>query len=240
MGIRLYSEAIDQVISKMRKYEYKLVHIPRVLYTLRLLVILITALLLPFLALVIIQVQANLILIISFSFGIAFLLFKLSEGLVRNDLHVVINRDIFTFEETSSITKKKRKKEIRWNNLKSYIFETTQYYHILKLYTTNGEKIMLTLDHNSQHFSRFENDFHDIVSSINKQGNSDISLKPPIYETKTGLVIAVALGLLMIGWPLATWFSGKNFQIGLALIFYSGAGFFIYMVYRYRRHKVTE
>ncbi len=100
---------------------------------------------------------------------------------------------------------------------------------------------MLTLDHNSQHFSRLEKDFHGKVSTINKNGNSNISLNPSIYGTKTGFVIAVVLGLLMIGWPVATWISGKNFQIGLALIFYSGAVFFIYLVYQHRtRRKSPE
>lgn len=221
----------------MKKNEYQLIHIPRGLYTLRLLVILTVALVLPFLTLVVIQVQVNFILIISLSFGIAFLLFNLSARLVRNDLLVAINRDLLTVVEISSITKNKREKIIRWNDLRSYIFESTQYYHILRLYTNKGDKIMFTIDHNSEQFSRFEKDFHDRVSSFNKNGNADISLKPSIYETKTGVVLAMILVLLMIGWPIAAWLNSRDFQIGLAVIFYSGAGFFIYMVFQFHKRK---
>ncbi|PTB96636.1 hypothetical protein C9994_06475 [Marivirga lumbricoides] len=221
----------------MKMHQYQLIHIPRGLYTLRLLLILVVALALPFLVLMIIEVHLNFVLIISICFLIAFLLFKLSARLVRNDLYAVINRDSLTIIETSSITKKNRKWEFNWTNLNSYVFETTQYYHILRLYIAEDKKITLTFDHNSQDFSRFEKDFHDKVSAINKNRDSVIYMRPSIYETKTGLILAALLVLLMIGWPIAAWWNSKDFQIGLALIFYSGAGFFIYMVYQYRRSK---
>lgn len=221
----------------MRTHEYRLTQIPRGLYTLRLLAVLLVALVLPFLVLVIIEVKANLILILSFSFGIAYLLFKLSGRLVRNELEVEIRRDLLAILETSSITKKKVKREIEWDNLKSYIFEPTQYYHILKLYTIEGKKIMFTLDHDSQDLPRFEKDFYNKVSKVNENSSSNISLKPSIYETNAGLAMALILGLMMIGWPIAAWLGGKDFQIGLAVIFYSGAGFFIYMVVQSRNRK---
>ena len=225
----------------MKKHEYQLIHIPKILYTLRLLIVIIATLILPFLLLAIISIEVNPILILFCSFGLAFFLLKISAKIVRNKLHIAIEKGVLRITETSSLTNKKKEKIINWSDLKSYVFYTTQYYHILKLYTAKGKKITLTLDHDSRQLARFEEDFRNKVSSINQIGHTSIFLKPSIYETNAGFGIAIVLILLMIGWPLVAWINHKSFQIGLALVFYSGASFFIYMVYQhYKRNKTLD
>ena len=221
----------------MRKHAYQLIYIPRGLYTLRLLAILAIACVLPFLVLTFISVKVSFVLIVLFSFGLAFLLFRVSAKFVRDELHVELKDDMLAVTEVSSLSKKKKELKISWSDIESYMFQTTQYYHILRLRTVNGKKVMLTLDHKSDQFARFEKDFHDKISLVNQTEDVNISLKPSLYETKVGLWLAVVLALSMIGWPLTAWLNDRDFQIGLALIFYSGAGFFIYMVYHHHKQK---
>ncbi|MEM0942163.1 MAG: hypothetical protein AAGI25_20585 [Bacteroidota bacterium] len=222
----------------MKKNEYQLIHIPRGLYSLRLLMILIISLILPFWILTLVHIKLNFILVILFVFGLAFILFRLSTKFVRNNLHISIRNEELVITETSTLTKNKKEKKINWNNLESYIFKTTQYYHILKLKTKKGKNVMLTFDQNSQHLSRFEKSFHNKVSSLNEvQEGVNVSLKASIYETRMGVILSVILGLLMISWPIIALLNDRDFQIGIAVIFYSGASFFIYMVYRSHRLK---
>jgi len=96
----------------MKNYEYHLVHIPRVLYTLRTIIILIVSIVIPITILMTFTYQVHSSFIIIFSLGIAFLLFKISSRYVRNHLYVIIKGDLLSIVETSTITQKKQERKL--------------------------------------------------------------------------------------------------------------------------------
>ena len=224
----------------MKARDYQLIHIPRGLYSLRMLVIIFSPLILIFLLVPLSKSEGSLFLMISISCLTPFIIWKLSRRLVRNDMNMILKHDSVVIIEKSTISKKTRKQEIKWNNLESYLFETTAYYHILRLLPSTGKRIVLTFDLNNPDFSGFEFDFRRKVAAFNKIGNTFIATKPSFYETKSGKIVAVILGVLMIIWPIVVWLNDKPFNIGLAIMFYSQAGFYLYMVVKSIRNTTDQ
>ena len=166
------------------------------------------------------------------------LLFYLSKNWHKGQLIIRFSEKEIHLSSYFPLFKHSRENIFYWNDLEDISFSDSQYFRIFSV-RDQKKKASYAIDYGDE-VNRFEQILNKRISKLSQDGLIKINRKPKIYETKVGFVIAIVLGLLMIAWPLVAWLNNRDFQIGLALIFYSGASFFIYMVYRHRRKKAPD
>jgi len=169
---------------------------------------------------------------------ITILLFYLSKNWHKGRLLIHFREKEMSIESHLPLLKQSRKFVFHWNELSDLSCSDTQYFRILVV-KDSKKKVAFAMDYGDA-ATQFEQKLNNQLAKLDKTESIIISQKPSIYATKLGIGIAIILGLIMIAWPLLAWINQREFQIGVALIFYSGAGFLIYMVYRTRKNKVSE
>src|SRR5690606_6304826 len=150
--------------------------------------------------------------------------FYVSKNWYKGQLLIRLNNREITLSSYLSLFKHSKEYSFYWEDIKYISFVDTQFFRLLRI-RDKKKKVVFAFEY-TEDVARFEQMVNKRVFKLNQKGLIRIYQKPSIYETKVGYVMAVVLGLLMITWPLAEWIYNKSFQIGLALIFYSGAGFF--------------
>lgn len=163
------------------------------------------------------------------------LLFYLSRNWHKGQLTVSLKEKEITVSSYLPILKRSRQYNFSWEDITDLSFSDTQYFKIL-IVKTNRERVAVAINYGDE-ATQLEQLLNKKISKLDQDGVVAIHKKQSIYETKTGIFLAAILVLLMIGWPIAAWLNGKDFKIGLAVIFYSGASFFIYMVFQSHKRK---
>lgn len=169
---------------------------------------------------------------------ITVLLFYISRSWHKGQLKVSLKEKEMMVSSYLPMLRRSREYNFLWKDIADLSLSDTQYFKIL-IVKTKTERVAIAINYGDE-ATRLEQFLDKRISKLNQDGVVQIHKKLSIYETKTGLVLAEILVFLMIGWPVVAWLNSKDFQIGLALIFYSGAGFFIYMVYRVRKKRAAE
>lgn len=164
-------------------------------------------------------------------------LFYLSKDWHKGQLSICFDKKEIHISSYFHLFRHSKEYVFSWEDLEDVSFYDSQYFRILVV-KDQKNKISYAIDHGEE--AVFEHILNKRLSKLKESGTITMGKNTSIYETKIGLGVAIVLGLLMIIWPLIAWLNNKEFKIGLAMLFYSGASFFIYMVYQhYKQKKVS-
>lgn len=157
------------------------------------------------------------------------LLFYFSKSWYKGQLSICFKEKEIQISSYLPLFRHSRQYTFHWSELKDISFADSQYFRIFVI-KDQKKKVAFAIEYGDE-VTRFEQILNKKISKLNQDELIRTNQKPAIYKTKVSFGIAVVLGLLMVAWPLAAWLNNREFQIGLALIFYAGSMFFIYQVY---------
>lgn len=169
---------------------------------------------------------------------ITILLFYFSKNWHKGQLLIHFREKEISVESYLPLLKRSQKFVFSWKELRDLSLSDTQYFRILVI-RDSKKKVAFAMNYGDA-VIQFEEKLNNQMAKLDRAKSISIDRKPSIYTRKSGKLIAIILGVTMIAWPLVAWVNQREFQIGFALIFYSGAGFFIYLVYRTCKKKVSE
>ena len=145
----------------------------------------------------------------------------------------------FLFQSNSEWT-------INWSDIEEYKFQRDRSFDLLKLKLADGK--IFRLWHNNG-FTK--DDFYDLVSVFEKRVSNyneahssttnAIKRGRTIYETTTGLVLAIFAGLSLFAIPILVYFLPSKSKVNWAgfAVAYAGGLFFIGQVIHFRRKKAV-
>ncbi len=95
---------------------------------------------------------------------------------------------------------KKQDMNIRWGNIKNYIFDEGSRSETFKLILKDNTKIKLvhSYSYKKSDFRKFKQAFKDKVNSVNLEGLNKIELGKTIYEGISGIILAIVIIIALI------------------------------------------
>lgn len=170
-----------------------------------------------------------------------YLIDKLTKSFPRGKVELILDREgVQLVWIKQFFLHKKKNMTVRWEDIKDYMYQPEQYFDLFRIRLHNKEKIKLSLDEGNEEFYFFYLEFEEFMKELSSS-NQNIKIKrsKTIYETTYGLIMAVILGLLIIGGLLMFIFI-KPKNSSLSIYFYLGATvvgglFYILQVYRMRQ-----
>ncbi len=135
---------------------------------------------------------------------------------------------------------KRRNISFKWEEVRDYMYQPEQHFDLFRIRLHNKKKIKLSLNEKNEEFHFFYIEFEEFIKNLSST-NEDIQIKraKTIYETTYGLIMAVILGLMLVG-VIFMFIFIKPKNSNMSTYFYLGATvmgslFFILQVYRIRK-----
>jgi hypothetical protein len=158
-------------------------------------------------------------------------LFKITESLPKSTVFVCLTFENITFKKWKELIAGKEIK-FKWIDIVSYQIQQNQDFIKFKINLQDGRKVKFY--HNNAerdyNYQRFEALFINNIDEHNKNGNF-IDVKKVIYATKSGLVGAIFLSLILVFIPVFYIMRSIEPSYGFLLTLYSSSLLFIYRVY---------
>lgn len=185
--------------------------------------------------------KPNQLIFIGFVGILWYLINRLTKDLSKGKINIELDNEGIKMTWTKQFFLHKRKDiTFKWEEIKDYMHQAEQYFDLFRIRLHDKRKIKLSLDDNNEEFYFFYEEFEEFIKKVSLTNEHiKITRAKTIYETAYGLIMAVILGLMIMGIILMFIFiKPKNdsvsryFYLGTTIM---GGLFFIIQVYRMRK-----
>jgi len=180
-----------------------------------------------------------------FIIGMFWISYYMSKHIATAETEIIIDEvGIRQTWLTQFLFSNKADRDIKWIEIREYVYQPERNYHILKIKLTSGSVIKIhhdVFDHKKDDFNQLQLDLAEKVDQLNKTG-IEIGKGKTMYETKAALVMAILLVVFLLVAVIVLIFLASRGAVKPknVLVVFAGISpilYFLAQVYAHRQKK---
>ena len=170
--------------------------------------------------------------------GIWFVISRFTKEIPKGKVELEMTQDGFKINwQKQFLLHDKNDILIRWEEIKDYMFQSEQYFDLLRIRTKNNRKYNISMLGENSDFPIFYQKLEEEIKAKSENETVDIKRAKNMYESNYGLISAIFMGAVILAGIIAFLLIEPKGSPNYGILITSLAGgiFFIIQVINYRK-----